>query len=53
MENSNYKKVIDPKKGLFHAKGITYFGRKTERKFYFVLTLIMLLLGIFAKLGLF
>jgi hypothetical protein len=53
MENNNQEKVIDPKKSLLHAKGITYFDRKTERKFYFVLTLTMLLLGIFAKLGLF
>ena len=53
MGNSNQAKGIDPKKGLLHAKGITYFDRKTERKFFFVVTLIMLLLGIFAKLGLF
>jgi len=53
MENSNHQKVIDPKKGLLHAKGVTYFDRKTERKIFFVLTLIMLLLGIFSKLGLF
>ncbi|MCK4839555.1 MAG: hypothetical protein KAS94_12200 [Desulfobulbaceae bacterium] len=53
MKNSNQEKVKDPNRALFHLKGVTYFDRKTERKFYFVLTLIMLLLGIFAKLGLF
>lgn len=53
MENSNQEKVIDTKKELFHANGITYYDRKTERKVFLVLTLIMLLLGIFAKIGLF
>ncbi|MCJ7540909.1 MAG: hypothetical protein MUO88_14740 [Desulfobacterales bacterium] len=53
MENSHQEEIIEPKKGLFHAKGVTYFDRKTERKIFFVLTLIMLLLGIFSKLGLF
>ena len=53
MENSKHKKIIDPKKALFHDEGITYFDRKTERKIFFVLTLIMLGLGVFAKLGLF
>ena len=52
MENSNQEEIMDPKKGLFHAKGVTYFDRKTERKIFFVLTLIMLILGIFVKLGL-
>lgn len=53
MENLNQKKIIDPKKSLFHSRGVTYFDRKTERKIFFVLTLTMLLLGVLAKLGLF
>jgi hypothetical protein len=53
MENSDQEKIIEPKKGLFHANGVTYFDRKTERKVFFVITLIMLLLGVLAKLGLF
>jgi len=43
--------VMDKRKALFHSKGITYFDRKTERTFFFILTIIMLVWGIFAKLG--
>lgn len=53
MEHGHHKKKIEPKKGLVHAKGVTFFDRKTERKIFFVLTLVMLLLGVLAKLGLF
>lgn len=53
MEQGQYEKKINSKKGVVHANGVTFFDRKTERKFFFVLTLIMLLLGVFAKLGLF
>jgi len=53
MEHGHHEKKIERKKGLVHAKGVTFFDRKTERKIFFVLTLIMLLLGILAKLGLF
>lgn len=38
---------------LIHSKGVTYFGRDTERSFFFALTGVMLVLGIIAKLGLF
>jgi len=38
-------------KRLFHSNGITYFSKKTERSFFFVLTLIVLLWGILTKLG--
>ena len=41
------------KKALLHEKGKIYFTRETERKFYFGLTIIMLLFGILAKVGLF
>ena len=43
----------EQKKTLLHENGKIYFTRETERKFYFVLTIIMLLLGILAKAGLF
>lgn len=39
------------KKRLFYSKGVTYFDKKTERTFFFILTIIMLLWGIFVKLG--
>jgi hypothetical protein len=51
MENSSQEQTTDPKKALFHLKGVTYFDKKTERAFFFVLTIIMLLWGIFAKFG--
>ena len=41
-----------PRGRLFHRRGITYFTRDTERGFFFVLTLVMLLLGVLHKLGL-
>jgi len=53
MENSNQGEIIDSKKTLFHTKGVTYFTGQTERKIFFVLTLIMLGLGVFVKIGLF
>jgi hypothetical protein len=39
------------KKRLLHSKGVTYFDKKTERTVFFILTIIMLVWGIFAKLG--
>jgi hypothetical protein len=49
MENISQEKPTDSKKALFHSKGVTYFDKKTERTFFFVLTIIMLIWGIFAK----
>jgi len=40
-------------KSLFHKDGKTYFSKKSERNFYFVLTLIMMMFGILTKAGLF
>jgi hypothetical protein len=45
------RKNTMPKKTLVHEKGITYFNKKTERTFFFVLTILMLLWGILTKLG--
>ena len=37
---------------LFHREeGKIYFSKATERKIFFVMTLIMLALGIFVKMG--
>ena len=44
---------MEQKKTLFCSKGVTYFDKKTERTFFFILTMMMLVLGILAKLGLF
>lgn len=38
--------------GVLHSKGITYFGKRAERGFFFALTLIMLLWGLAEKFGL-
>ncbi len=38
-------------KPLFYKKGRIYFPRDMERKFFFVLTLLMLLWGVLVKLG--
>jgi hypothetical protein len=40
-----------PKRLLRVEKGRIYFSRTAERKFFFSLTLIMLLLGVLFKLG--
>jgi len=36
-----------------YKNGKIYFSRVMERKFYFILTVIMLFLGLLAKAGLF
>ena len=40
------------KKMFIRRNGRLYFSQKTERKFFFVLTLMMLLSGILLKAGL-
>jgi hypothetical protein len=41
------------RKGLRCAEGKIYFSQESERRFYFFLTIIMLLVGICYKAGLF
>lgn len=53
MEKSQNKNVCDKKKVMLYADGKIFFTKETERKFYFVLTLIMLLYGILSKADLF
>ncbi len=48
-----YNKMDKQKKRLLYENGKMYFTRKTERRFFFGLTIIMFLLGIFTKVGLF
>ncbi|MEA3231340.1 MAG: hypothetical protein U9Q05_06260 [Thermodesulfobacteriota bacterium] len=50
MAENNLKKENKP---LIFENGKVYFSKETERKFYFLLTLIMLLAGILYKVGLF
>ena len=42
-----------PKKLIQYKNGKIYFNRETERSFFFILTIVMLLLGLLAKAGLF
>lgn len=53
MESNNKKSLLNKKKAFFHSKGITYFDKKTERAFFFIVTLIMLCLGILVRFGVF
>jgi len=41
------------KKAFFYSKGVTHFTKKTERTLFFILTIIMLIWGIFTKCGTF
>jgi len=41
------------KKAFFYSKGVTFFTKKTERTLFFILTIIMLIWGIFTKFGTF
>ena len=43
----------EPIKVIQYKKGKIYFSKKTERKFFFILTVILLLMGLFFKAGLF
>ncbi|UCH22257.1 MAG: hypothetical protein JSU83_03165 [Deltaproteobacteria bacterium] len=52
MAKSYQKSACQQAKIRLHQNGKIYFGRNTERKFFFVVTLIMLLLGVLLKLGL-
>jgi len=53
MEPPKNKMNEDGEYHFFYCDGILYFSRKTERLVFFVLTMIMLGLGILTKLGLF
>ncbi|MGD9876687.1 hypothetical protein [Desulfococcus sp.] len=46
-------KARDPKslKAVRHEAGVTYFTREAERRLFFFLTIIMLILGIIYKIG--
>lgn len=46
MKNKN---ITQREKSFFHKNGRIYFSKDTERKVFFVLTIIMLVSGIFAK----
>ena len=49
----NFKKKDHPEKIIQYENGKIYFSREVERKFFFILTLIMLFAGLLVKIGLF
>jgi hypothetical protein len=51
VKNIDKEKAVSQKKTLFYSKGVTYFSKKTERTFFFILTIIMLIWGVLAKFG--
>lgn len=51
MENIDEEKAVSQKKPLFYSKGMTYFSKKTERTFFFILTIIMMIWGVLVKFG--
>lgn len=53
MKESHKDDTFKHRKVLFHHNGKTYFSKDTQRNFFFAMTIIMLLLGILARLGLF
>ncbi len=42
---------ITRKRAFLHEKGVTWFDKKTERRIFFILTMIMLVWGIVTKVG--
>jgi len=53
MEKKGQNHILEKKSLLVHDRGKIYFNSQTERKFYFILTIIMLLSGILIQVGVF
>lgn len=51
MESKDRNVNEETKKPFFYSKGILYYSRRTERSVFFILTIIMLALGLLVKLG--
>ncbi|MDB9822967.1 hypothetical protein OAC89_04625 [Deltaproteobacteria bacterium] len=49
MEKMDAEKDVKGKRMLIHSEGVTYFSKKTERTFFFILTIIMLVWIIFIR----
>lgn len=46
-----FRAIEEAKKPIHYDKGRIYLTRRMERKFFFVLTLVMMGIGILYKLG--
>ncbi len=53
MDMEKKRTEADPEKDYQFEEGTLFFTRKAERKFFFLLTVIMLLSGILVKTGIF
>jgi hypothetical protein len=53
MTNRQRPRKDDHQKWCYYRNGKLYFNKKTERNFFFVMTLLMLVLGILAKMDFF
>lgn len=42
---------VEKKRFFYHEDGKTYYTRKTERRIFFALTMVMVLMAMLAKLG--
>ena len=52
MNQNHHGNKTETKKMIQYKNGKIYFSKETERAFYFILTILMLLLGLLAKAGL-
>ena len=53
MKKIEKKNMLKQKKIFVYNGGKIFYSKKAERKFYFILTMIMLLLGVLAMLDFF
>jgi hypothetical protein len=51
MTPAKIKTAPKPGRAFIRRDGRIYFSRQTERKLFFILTLIMLVLGLLYRLG--
>ena len=52
VNQNHHGNKTEPKKMIQYKNGKIYFSKETERAFYFILTILMLFLGLLAKAGL-
>lgn len=53
MQSDRQDEILNPRKTLYYENGRLYFTKTAERRVFFLLTFIMLLIGVLYKSGLF
>ncbi len=53
MKNTNHNTISEKKRGICFHEGKLYFTKQVERKIFFFLTIVMLILGIASYTGIF